>query len=230
MKKTLYSILLVIGSLLHLVPVSLHASYGDSWYDTIAGGSLYDSAADNFEHFSLILFELDRNKVRIERYVLDELGQDVNRFTRASSNDRCLYCLPLAEQGQKVVNIGFNMDSVHNVIVETQRGGHKTYYALNWGLLIGRQGFQAQGYMRVQASIEEVFNVVDENAHISWFTSLRIKWGAPGADLTIKLLLEQRLNAVAAVVVPNCLLEERLGICHELKKADLLQLGILKKQ
>jgi len=193
-------------------------------------GSLPGSLDDNFEQFSLILFTLDRNTVRVEKYTLDEFAPEMNRVSKQSSRTHCFYKLRLGEQGEKVNNIAWNFSDIDNLIVETSRSSKKIYYALNWRTLVAQAGFTAQDYMRAEANIQEVYNVTSEGSNaVDWFSSLEVKWGLPTFELRINLRLERRVQAAAAVIVPNYVLEADLYDCNELKRAELFTLGILKK-
>ncbi|MDR3550367.1 MAG: hypothetical protein P4L31_03070 [Candidatus Babeliales bacterium] len=196
-------------------------------------GSLSDSLNGNFDQFSLLLFTLEKNVVRIERYCLDELACDVNRVSRQASNSHCLYKLTLSEQGSSVTNIGWNIFGIDALVVETQRNKIKSYLGLSWAKLIAQGNEQPQDFMRAQVTIREIFNVNTAQADranqkvIGWFSSLAIAWGLPSQDLIINLILGRRIQAAAAVVVPNSFIDMALDSCIALNKSDLITMGAL---
>lgn len=222
--KKLYVIILAILSITRITQGCLSGTLE---------GSLSDSLGGNFDQFSLILFTLEKNVVRIERYCLDELACDVNRVSRQKSNSHCLYKLTLSKRGQSVTNISWNIFDVENLIVETQRNKKKSYFGLRWGALIARNNEHIQDFMRAEVTIRDIFNIntteADRSATraISWFSSLAIAWGLPSQGIVINLILGRKIQAVAAAVVPNSFLDATLGDCVELNRSHLISMGVL---
>jgi len=198
-------------------------------------GSLDGCLDNNFDRFSLILFTLEKNVVRVERYSLDELAHDVNRLSRNYCNTHCRYILRLGEQGQQVTDIGWNFSDIHNVMIETSRNKKSIYYALDWVSLLAQTNAKAENFMRADVSIREVFNVDMKTARetmtrgMTWLSSLAIVWGISSHQLVINLIIEGKVQAVCAAVVPNYFLDDTLEPCVDLKKHELVQAGVLTK-
>lgn len=198
-------------------------------------GSLEGLLESSFDRFSLILFTLEKNVVRIERYSVDELAHDINRLSRSYCNTHCRYILRLGEQGQQVAHIGWNFSDVHNVMIETHRNKKQIYYALDWVSLLAQPNAQAENFMRTDVKIREVFNVNVKTARetmtrgVTWLSSLAVTWGIASHQLVINLIIEGKVQDACAVIVPNYFLDDTLEGCVDLKKHELINTGVLTK-
>lgn len=198
-------------------------------------GSLEGCLENGFDRFSLILFTLEKNVVRVERYSLDELAHDVNRLSKKESNSHCRYILHLGERGQQVTNIGWNFSNMKNLMIETMHGKKQIYYALDWAALLAKENEKAQGFMRADVTIREVFNVAlkqprdAQKKGITWLSSLAITWGICSHQLAINLIIEGKVHAACAAIVPNYFLDDTGDACVDLKKSDLIDADLLTK-
>lgn len=179
--------------------------------------------------FSLLVFSLEKNALHIERYHLDELAFDANRFSRKDCNAHCLYTLHLGERGQRATCIDWHANDMENFLVSTYRGKVNINYALHWAALAIKEDGELQEFMKAPVTIKEVFSE-NRDRQVRWFTSLAITWGLEEHALNINLILERKIQSAACAIVPNCMIDNLDDICIDMKKIDLLNAGLLTPQ
>ncbi|MCX5922893.1 MAG: hypothetical protein NTX86_06230 [Candidatus Dependentiae bacterium] len=186
----------------------------------------------SINQFSLLLFTLEKNVVRIERYGLNELMSEINRFSRHESNEHCIAMLNLGEHRQRVVDIEWSAMNMEDLLVTTIRSKNPIVYALDWSSLVAYEDAQVQEFMRANARINDVFNIDFSNGgHVDravrWFTSLAVEWGVGDENLTISLIIERKIERVCGAVVPNCFLDDNGDMGVIWKKDELIDAGVL---
>ena len=171
------------------------------------------------------MFTLNKNIARIEQYNLDELAQEVNYISHDKSNSHCVYRLALGERGLKVTSLLFNVTELKKMMILTQRGRKDIWYILHWAKLMMNHQHDVQEFMRAQAELLDVSISGDHKPH--WVSKMQVTWGYDVNKVGLYIELERKVESVAAVVVPTCLLQVPTAMFQLLTRQQLLDAGIL---
>lgn len=211
------------------------------------GASLTRSGDQNL---GLVVFMLDRNVVRVERYDLQELQEGVNHISRKVSNEHCSYVIHMGERGQHVSALNLNPSNVREMRVSTYRGKKAIDYSFDWSKLVLLDPQQAQNVVRTESEVTSIVHeaaqavdVQQENATSdanifrkakrsvkkSKVTStVVVSWNQQSK--TVKTLeFERPIESIIAFVMPMSLFKEEETRMHEMKKADLVGNGFMAK-
>lgn len=196
-----------------------------SLFSGISKGSLPDCLEDSINNYSLVLFTLNKNMVRIEQYDLDDLKQEVNYISNDKSNSHCVYRLALGERGLKVSSVLLNANELKKMMVLTQRGRKDIWYILHWAKLMAKHQYDVQEFMRAYSELLDVS--ISTGAKPHWISKIQITWGYDVNKIALYIELERKVEAVAAVIVPTCILQTPASMFQLLTREQLLEMGIL---
>lgn len=185
-----------------------------------------NAASVALNSFFLVLFLLDRNVLRIERYDLNTLNDELNIISRKKSNENCDFALKLGERGQSVVDIKFNPADVTELFVLSKRGKKEIPYLLDWAALIVRDDVLVDEAVRAQAQIIPNKSL----SPLTHFknkaqTKIEIEW----AQKRLLIQLQEPFQQVAAVVVPQDLFKNTVARSRIVLAKELFESGIMQK-
>jgi hypothetical protein len=192
-----------------------------------------NDAVPLLQQVDLVLFLLERNAVRMERYRLDELQSNVNVISKELSSDHSIFKVSMAEEKSKARLMSWDCSSDGRIkIIAGAKKAPKTYYLMMnkivnpevclegctmicFDCVVNRTKVDAQGM---------------PDAKPEWNSTIDVVVPAGDDKVAIQLVFDGKIDAACGMFVQNGLFAGAMPVVGKLKREEALAQGVLVAQ
>ncbi|MFC1845610.1 hypothetical protein ACFLX2_00610 [Candidatus Dependentiae bacterium] len=202
----------------------------------LCGGFFLSARADSnegvkalLEQVDLVLFVLERNSLRMERYGLHELDSEVNILTKDISKDHCLFRIGMTAPGSRAQLISWDQEDAYRLKIIAGRKRTPQVYYLLLDKLIGVDGLEDPAMIRFDCSVEHsrILKKGQPKVRASWKSLVGISVSAGDEELSTKLVLDGRVDAACGLFVQRELFSDKVVISGRMKGQEAIEKGLL---
>lgn len=196
------------------------------------GAEESDVMEELLQRVDLVLFLLEQNTVRMERYSLNELQSDINFVSKDLSRKHCVFTMSMTEKDSKPRTIAWDQEQLDRIkILSGNKKAPKTSYLLLEKLI--PSDVPLKDFAMVCFDCNVNFSKAPKNeaptTKADWRSTIDIMMPAGQQELTIQLVVDGRVKAASGLFVQSDLFDKAL-LCGEVKRQEALDLGVLITQ
>lgn len=174
----------------------------------------------------LVLFILEQNTVRMERYGLHELQSGVTFISKDLSREHCVFKIGLTEKNSCAPTVTWDQDRVDRIKIVA--GKKRTYHLLLKKLVsanVQLENFEMICFDCVVDSSKTLKKDMPETS-ADWKSTVNIMVPAGDEGISMQLVVERRVDAACGLFVQNDVFHD-VALCGKIKREEALDLGVL---
>jgi len=191
-----------------------------------------DSMNEMLAQVDLVLFVLQRNTLRMERYSLDQLNNEVNVLSKDISDQHCIFKIRLTSAHSRARFIAWDFErSARLKIIAGKKTVPIMYYLLLEKIIPETVSPEDVSLLLFDCSVEHAkeLKAGRRRTVIDWKSNVTVAVPAPDGELLMQLVLDGKVDAACGFFVEHDLFDQGVPIHGKLKIDDALHQGILVK-
>ena len=196
-------------------------SFGCFWG---ARSEVSDEVEPLLKQIDFVLFILERNTLRMERYGLNELVDDTNYLSKDVSEEHCQFKISLSAPNFRAHSVFWDPDSFCRLKIVSGRKKNPEVYYLPLTKVVP-EGVDLDDIALICFDCTVHAQKKSENSGRK--TSVEVVVSACDGDLSTQLVLDGNVRAACGFFVQHDLFGDNLPLTGKIKREDALAKGIL---
>ncbi len=185
------------------------------------------------QHVDLVLFLLEKNTVRMERYGLHELQSSVNVISKELSAEHSVFKIGMTEEKSKARDILWDLSQESRIkIIAGAKRTPKTYYLVFKKIVNPAICLEDCTMMCFDCAVNKtkIEPQDDSNAKPVWNSTLDIVVPVGEEKVAMQLIFNGKIEAACGLFVQNELFQGQIPVVGKLKREEALAQGVLITQ
>lgn len=182
------------------------------------------------ERIDLVIFILEENSLRMERYGLHELDSEVNLLSKDISDKHSIFSIKTATPGSKAQLIFWDKEDDHRLkIIAGKKSAQRIYYLLLDKLINRDTDFPDLAMIRFDCAVEHsrLLKNKKQKNNVGWKSLVSVSITTGDDELSTKLILDGKVDAACGLFVQRDLFSDKILYTGLIKGKEAINKGIL---